>query len=62
MTGSESGGRVFNSLAAGERDMQTAHSGCVKSAGVKWPAAGGLELVRRGGAVSLAEPRSRAFF
>jgi hypothetical protein len=26
--------------AAGERDMQTAHSGCVKSAGVKWPAAG----------------------
>ena len=25
-------------LAAGERDTQTAHSGCVKSAGVKRPA------------------------
>ena len=46
MTGSESNGggflthTVVGELAAGERDMQTAHSGCVKSAGVKWPAAG----------------------
>ena len=35
-------------LAAGERDMQTAHSGCVKSAGVKWPAAGRVGSSGRG--------------